>query len=202
MKFITFILTAIAAATFSTSILAADKYELDKSHTNISFYINHLGYSDMVGTFTDYDGSFTFDPKKPEDSTIDITIKPTGIRTSSAKLDSELQGDKFFKSDKFPTIRFVSNKVKATSENNGEVEGTVTMLGVSKPVTLSVHLNKADYHPMTKNFMAGFKATATIKRSDFGMSEYIPMVGDEVRIEVQTEAVNIDRKKLEEVKHN
>lgn len=195
-----FILSTITLAVFSTPAFAADKYEFDKSHTKILFYINHLGFSDTVGEFTDYDGYFTFDQQKPEDSTINIALKPSGIRTSSTKLDGELQGEKFFKSDQFPTIEFASEKVKKTGENIGEVDGIVTMLGVSKPTKLTVRFNKADYHPFTKNFVAGFSASATIKRSDFGMKEYLPLVGDEVRIEVQTEGVNIDRKKQEEVK--
>lgn len=192
---------ALLAISLPAPAFAADKYEFDKSHTRILFYINHLGFSDMVGEFTDYDGYFTFDENKPEDSSIDITLKPSGIRTSSKELDEKLQGEKFFKSDQFPTIKFVSNKVKKTGEKTGEVEGIVTMLGVSKPTTLTVHFNKADYHPYTNNFVAGFSASSTIKRSEFGMKEYLPMIGDEVRIEVQTEGVNLDRKKQEAVKH-
>lgn len=191
--------TAVVSLLFSTAF-AADKYEFDKSHTNISFYVNHLGFSETVGVLTDYDGHFTFDPKKPEDSSIDITLKPSGIRTSSAELDNKLQGETFFNSEKFPTIKFVSNKVRITGSNNGEVDGVVTMLGVSKTATLSVRFNKADYHPYSKDFVAGFSASTTIKRSDFGMKEYIPMVGDEVRIEVQVEGVNIDRKNREAIK--
>ncbi len=194
------LLTALATTSFALPAFAADKYEFDKSHTKILFYINHLGYSETIGEFTDYDGNFTFDQQKPEESSIDVTLKPSGIRTSSTKLDSELQGEKFFKSDQFPTIKFVSEKVKRTGDNTGEVDGVVTMLGVSKPTKLTVRFNKADYHPFTKNFVAGFSASATLKRSDFGMKEYLPLVGDEVRIEVQTEGVNIDRKKQEEVK--
>ncbi len=200
MKNTAFAFTAIATTVLAYPVFAADKYEFDKSHTKILFYINHLGYSETIGEFTDYDGNFTFDQTKPEESSIDVTLKPSGIRTSSSKLDSELQGEKFFKSDQFPTIKFVSKKVKKTGENTGEVDGVVTMLGVSKPTKLIVRFNKADYHPFTKNFVAGFSASATLKRSDFGMKEYLPLVGDEVRIEVQTEGVNIDRKKQEEVK--
>jgi polyisoprenoid-binding protein YceI len=180
---------------------AADKYEFDKAHTNILFYVNHLGFSDMVGRFTDYDGSFTFDEKNPEDSTAEIKLKPAGIRTSSEQLDSKLQGEDFFKSDQFPEIKFVSNKIKVTGSNSGELHGSLTMLGVTKPLVLTVHFNKAGYHPINGRYVAGFTASATVKRSEFGMKSYLPMVGDEVRIEVQAEGVNLDRKKMEEIKH-
>jgi polyisoprenoid-binding protein YceI len=179
----------------------ADRYEFDKAHTNIMFYVNHLGFSDMVGLFTRFDGSFTFDRDHPEQSTVDVTLWPAGIRTSSELLDRKLQDNDFFNSDRFPTIHFVSTAIKITGKDSGDVIGNVTMLGVTKPAVLHVHLNKADYQPVTNLFVAGFKAEATIKRSDFGMNSYIPMVGDEVRLEVYTEGVNQDRKQAEGTKH-
>jgi polyisoprenoid-binding protein YceI len=200
MKFINKTLLVLLSV-YSVPSFAADKYEFDKSHTRILFYINHLGFSDMVGEFTDYDGHFTFDPQNPEDSSVEVTLKPSGIRTSSKALDDKLQGDSFFKTDKFPTIKFTSKKIKILGEKTGEVEGIATMLGVSKPTTMTVHFNKADYHPFTQNFMAGFSASATLKRSEFGMDSYLPDIGDEVRIEVQTEGINMDRKKKESLNH-
>lgn len=178
----------------------ADRYEFDKSHTNILFRVNHLGFSDMIGVFTSYDGNFTFDPAKPEASTINVTIRPAGIRTSSEELDKHLQGADFFNSGKFPEARFVSTSVKKTGDNTGDVTGDLTMLGVTKPVVLKVRYNKGDYHPKTGDFVAGFSAETVIRRSEFGMNYGVPMVGDEVRIIVETEGVNQDRKKAEEVK--
>ncbi len=204
MNFAKNILALVSAIVISSSpiaVSAADKYEFDKAHTNILFYVNHLGFSDMVGHFTDYDGYFTFDEKKPQESTVEVTLKPAGIKTSSDKLDSKLQGEDFFKTSQFPEIKFVSNNIKVTGDNSGEASGTLTMLGVSKPLILSVHFNKAGYHPITNQYVAGFTASATIKRSEFGMNSYLPMVGDDVRIEVQAEGINIDRKQQEEVKH-
>jgi polyisoprenoid-binding protein YceI len=192
---------AFAAAMLLATPALADRYEFDKEHTNIMFYVNHLGFSDMLGLLTSYDGGFTFDPAHPEQSTIDVTLNPSGIRTSSSKLDSELQGEKWFNTAKFPSIHFVSSSIKVTGDHAGDVTGNLTLLGVTKPVTLHVHFNKADYFPMTQAFKAGFSADTTFKRSDFGMTSYVPMVGDEVRIEVQTEGVNLDRKKAEAIKH-
>jgi len=192
-------LTALLSITLATPALA-DKYEFDKSHTKILFFINHLGFSDTIGEFTSYDGNFIFDQNKPENSSVDVTLKPSGIRTSSSALDRELQGDKFFNSDKFPDIRFVSKSVKVTGNNTGEILGEVTLLGVTKPVTLQVTFNKADYHPFTQSYVAGFHAEATFKRSDFGMNAYLPAVGDEVKIFVNTEGVNQEKKKADAIK--
>lgn len=187
-----------AALLFSDPALAVEKYEFDKSHTNILFFVNHLGFSETVGKFTDYDGHFMFDVNAPEKGSVDVTLKPSGIKTSSQGLDEHLQKEDFFNTEKFPEIRFVSTGVKVTGEKTGNVTGNLSMLGVTKPVVLHVTFNKADFHPKTQDFVAGFSATATLKRSDFGMGNYIPMVGDEVKLLVHTEGVNVDRKKAME----
>jgi polyisoprenoid-binding protein YceI len=197
-----FLIALLSVLFFAAPVFAADRYEFDKAHTRILFFVNHAGFSDMVGEFTAYDGFFTFDPKDAAQSTIDMTLKPAGIRTSSAKLDEHLQTPDFFNTAQFPDIHFVSTGIKVTGENTGDVTGNLTMLGVTKPVVLHVHLNKADYHPITQDFMAGFSAEASLKRSDFGMTKYVPMVGDEVRLMVQTEGVDVDRKKLMEKKNH
>jgi len=195
----TIILTATVLITFPA--YAADHYEFDKAHTHIAFYVNHLGFSDMLGLFTLYDGTLQFDPKKPEESKLDVTLNPKGIHTSSPLLDNVLQGANFFNTEKFPTIHFVSTSIHVTGDHTGDVVGNVTMLGVTKEVTLHVRFNKADYQPVTNIYVAGFNADATLKRSDFGMAYGIPMVGDEVRLEISTEGVNLDRKKAEGLKH-
>jgi polyisoprenoid-binding protein YceI len=179
---------------FSTEASAADRYEFDKSHTNILFFVAHMGFSEMVGRFTDFDGGFTFDPKAPTQSTIDVTLKPSGIKTSSEGLDEHLQKPEFFNTEKFPEIHFVSTSIKVTGDKTGDVMGNVTMLGVTKPVVLHVTLRKADFRPMIQDFAAGFHAEATIKRSDFGMQGGIPLVGDDVRLLIETEGVNVDLK--------
>ncbi len=181
---------------FAAPAHAVERYEFEKSHTNILFFVNHMGFSEMVGRFTDYDGYFLFDDKNPATGgMVDITLKPSGIKTSSEALDDHLQKPEFFNTEKFPELRFVSTHVKITGKNTANVTGNLTMLGVTKPVTLRVTLKKADVRPMMQDFAAGFIAEAKIKRSDFGMTNGIPMVGDDVRLWVSTEGVNVDRKK-------
>src|SRR5690242_18260646 len=143
------IFTFLTATLLSTPALALDHYEFGKQHTNILFHINHIGFSEMIGLMTSYDGSITFDEKTPDKSTIDVNIHPAGIRTSSELLDKELQGEKWFNTGKFPDIHFVSTGVKVTGDKTGDVTGNMTMLGVTRPVVLHVHFNKGDYHPMT-----------------------------------------------------
>ncbi|MFO0388497.1 MAG: YceI family protein [Alphaproteobacteria bacterium] len=186
----------LAALTFATPVLAEDnKFTFDKSHTRILFFISHMGFSETVGDFTVYDGSFVFDEKDPTKSSVEVTLKPEGIRTPSPELDKHLQNQDFFNSAKFPDITFKSKEIKVTGKNTGEALGDLTMLGVTKPVTLRITFNKADYHMMTGEYVAGFSAEAVVKRSEFGMNYGIPMIGDDVRLIVHTEGVNASRKK-------
>ena len=178
-----------------------DHYEFDTSHTHIAFLVNHLGYSNMLGLFTKYEGKIQFDPKYPEQSVVDVTLHPTGIQTSSEILDHVLQGENFFNSDKYPDIHYVSTAIKITGDHTGDLTGNLTMLGVTKPLTLHVIFNKADYQPVTNLFVAGFSAHADLKRSDFGMSYAIPMVGDDVHVDIEAETIDQDRKNAEKLKH-
>ena len=131
MRTLMFILPAL----MSGPALAADHYELDREHTTILFFINHLGFSEMVGAFTAFDGNFMFDPAHAEESRLDVTLKPSGVRTSSETLDRVLQGERFFHTDQFPVIRFTSTAVAATGADTGTITGNLTMLGVTKPIT-------------------------------------------------------------------
>ena len=128
----------------------ADHYEFDKSHTHIAFFINHLGYSDMLGIVSDYSGSFDFDPAHPENSKIDVTLRPDSITTSSDILDHVLRGSNFFNTDKFPDMHFASTSVKVTGDNTGDVIGNLTLLSATKTVVLHVHFNKAGYNTIDR----------------------------------------------------
>ena len=198
LKAISLITTSII---ISTTSAYADHYEFDKSHTHIAFLVNHLGFSDMLGIVTGYNGTFEFDQTHPENSKVDVTLKPDSIQTSSDILDHVLHGSRFFNIETFPEIHFVSTSARINGENNGDINGNLTMLGVTKPVVLHVHFNKAGYNPITNLYVAGFNAETTIKRSDFGMTYLVPEVADEVNIHISTEGINQDRKKTESLKH-
>jgi polyisoprenoid-binding protein YceI len=181
--------------------LAAERYSFDKDHTSINFEVSHLGFSEMTGRFMDYDGHFMFNEKEPEKSAVDVVIRPSGVSTISKGLDEHLQKDDFFNTAKYPEVRFVSTAVQKTGPNTGDISGNLTLLGVTKPVVLKAVFNKADWHPMTKDYIAGFSATTAIKRSEFGMDKYVPMVGDEVRFDIEVEGVNEEKKATKAEKH-
>lgn len=188
-----YLIAAALSFVAATAHAAPETYKLDKEHTTILFYINHLGFSDKIGQFRDYDGTVILDREKPEASSVEVTFKPSGVDSGSKTLDEHLQQEKWFNAAKFPEITFKSTKVAVTGKNTADVTGNLKLLGQEKPVTLKVTLHKADAFPMMKErFVAGFSAETSFKRSEFGLKEGIPYVGDDVRIVIATEALRQD----------
>lgn len=180
-------LVALSQTSFAQDAVA-NKYEFDKVHTQIMFSVEHAGFSFSQGKFLDFDGHFTFDQSKPDASAVDVTIKTASINMDDQKWDDHLKNPDFFNVEKFPEMTFKSTAAKVTGENTGEITGDLTILGVTKPVTLMVRHNKTDKHPFSGKLTSGFSATAKIKRSDFGMNYGLPMVGDDVAIHIEVEA--------------
>lgn len=184
-------LALIVALFFTTPAFAAPiKYAFDQSHTYIQFHISHLGYSTTIGLLTKYDGTVMFDEKNPENSSVEISFDPKGIRTISEKLDEHLQDASFFNTEKFPTVTFKSTNVHVTKDQMADVTGDLTLLGVTKPVVLKMKLNKMGIHPMQNKKSLGFSGEAMLKRSDFGMDKHIPAIGDDVKITIETELLD------------
>lgn len=194
-KFLLIAFLLFAFPAFAVDEEAAGTYEFDKSHTSILFFIDHLGYSKMIGEFHDYDGSFTLDPKNPAASKVDITIKIASVDTDVPLLNEHLIGEKWFNAAQYPEARFVSTNVEVTGEKTAVVHGDFTMMGTTKPLDLQVTFNKAGKFPMGDRYVAGFEVRGKIFRSAFGMMEGLPMVGDEVDLLIQTEGVRKDAKK-------
>ncbi|PWB59594.1 MAG: polyisoprenoid-binding protein [Betaproteobacteria bacterium] len=178
---------ALAGALASAPALAAETYTLDSTHTFPSFEVSHLGYSIQRGRFNKTTGKITLDAAAKKGSA-EITIDAASIDTGLAKLEEHLRGDDFFNVAFFPTITFKGDKFAFEGDKVKSVGGTLTLLGVSKPVTLTAtHFNCAD-HPMTKKKACGGDFTTTIKRTDFGMKYGVPAVGDDVTLRIQVEA--------------
>ena len=168
--------------------LAADTYTFDKAHTNVLFFVGHHGFTRVLGKFHDYDGSFTFDPNNVEKSAVDVAIKTASINMFHDKLNEHLRNPDFFHVEKFPTMTFKSTKIEKTGDNTGRMTGDLTLLGVTRPVTLDVTFNRAAEHAVYKVWSVGFSAKGKLTRSDFGMKFAVPRIGDEVEIVIEVEA--------------
>jgi len=181
-------LIAIAlASTVSVSAFAADSYTIDSRHTFPSFEVNHLGFSIQRGRFNKTVGKITLDTAAKTGS-IDVAIDAASISTGLPDLEEHLRGEEFFDTAKYPTITFTSKKLKFDGDKLVGADGDFTMHGVTRPVSLQLDYFKCGIHPMTKKGNCGANATTLIKRSEFGITKYVPAVGDDVKIAIQVEA--------------
>lgn len=149
------------------SAFAAD-YKIDLSHAFIQFEISHLGYSTLVGRFNDFGGTFSWDQAKPADAMIDVTVKTASIDSNWAERDKHLRGEDFLEVEKFPTAVFKSTSY-AGDASGGKMEGTLTLHGVTKPITLDVKFIGEGDDPWG-GYRAGFAASTTLNRGDYGIS--------------------------------
>lgn len=171
--------------------VTAGTYKADSAHTMVVWEVDHLGFSDYTGIFGDVTGTLVLDPANPAASKVDVTIPVAKVTTASKGLTGHLlragKGDKkpdFFGA-KPAAARFVStNVVLGEGGDEAQVTGNFTLNGVTKPVTLDVEFHGAGASPMSKTETVGFEAEATIKRSDFGIGFGVPMVSDEVELEI------------------
>ncbi|HOO51178.1 MAG TPA: YceI family protein [Alphaproteobacteria bacterium] len=180
--------TAIMFGAVSSANAAAETYTFDPFHTNLYWQANHFGFSNPSGKFATVSGTVTLDEKSPELSKVDVTVNTGSISTGIDLFNEHLRADKFFNSEQFPTATFSSNKVEITGPDTAVVTGDLTLVGVTKPVTLDVKLNKIGENPISKLKTAGFSATGVVKRSEFGISYALPGVSDEVQIAIEAEA--------------
>lgn len=162
-------------------------YKLDPGHTMVLFSWNHFGYSNPTADFGLGEGTLVFDEQHPANSSVEVTLPLTNLDTHVPALDEHLKKPDFLGADKYPVVTFKSTAVQPLGGNKFKVSGNLTVHGVTKVVVLAATLNKVGPHPMSKAQSIGFDATASIKRSDFGVGAYVPNVGDELTIRITTE---------------
>ncbi len=162
-------------------------YALETAHSQILFSITHLGLTDYYGRFDKLSGTLNFDANQPEKSATSITIATDSVDTPSDKLNDELKSPSVFSASQFPSATFKSTSVIRTSPNTGRVTGNLTIKNVTKPVTLDVVFTGGEKDPLKNAYALGFRGTATIKRSDFGLTGMVwaPFVGNDVTLVIE-----------------
>ncbi len=168
--------------------LAADPYTIDPNHTQVEYTYTHMGFSHITGRLNQVEGDFLFDAKDPTRSSIQVHVPIASITVGVPSLDKELVGESFFDAAKFPLATFQSTSVTSTGKDKLAVAGDLTIHGVTKPATFDVTINKIGIYPFKNVPGVGVDAVTTIKRSDFGVSKYVPNSSDEVTIHVTMEA--------------
>lgn len=175
--------SSFVPGTADASRVIAGTYEADPDHTQVAWAVNHFGISAYHGLFGGISGRLTIDPARPTAAALTVTIPVSQVVTTSKELNAHLQGADFFDSAKFPTATFTSTHI-AVSGTTAKISGNLTMHGVTKKVMLNARFTGVGDHPMKKVPTIGFEATTAIKRSDFGMGKYVPLVGDQVDLRI------------------
>jgi polyisoprenoid-binding protein YceI len=180
---------ALALAITAGRAAAADEtYTIDPVHSQPLFEARHLGFSQQHGSFSKSTGKITLD-RAAKKGTVEVVIDTTSIKTYDARLDEQMKSENFFNVAKYPTLTFKGNNVVFDGDRVVQVDGDLTMLGVTKPVSLKVANFVCGEHPMNKKPMCGAEATTTLMRSEWGMKYALPKaVSDEIKLTIPIEA--------------
>jgi polyisoprenoid-binding protein YceI len=185
--------TLVAGAALLLGVVApgvqADTYHFDPVHTQVLFFANHLGFSHTLGRLPAISGSFDYDPENPGRSRVEAELAVDALYVGDDALRAKLLSDDFFDQRRFPVIRFTSTAVEALDAKRLAIDGTLELHGVSRPIRFEATINRVGRHTFSLKYVAGFSATTTIRRSDFGMTRLLPAVADEVEIRLEVEGI-------------
>src|SRR5918994_7573721 len=183
-------LALAACLALGAAPLCATTYTIEPDYTQGVFRWSHLGFSNPAAQVSQGQGTLEFDPADPTRAFVQVTIPLSSLSTGVPALDEHLRSEDFFEIAKFPTATFRSTKVeRGAAKDRLRVTGELDLHGVTKPVLLEVTVLKVGANPRTQLPTVGFEATATIKRSDFGLGAYVPQVGDEIRMQITSQGV-------------
>jgi polyisoprenoid-binding protein YceI len=194
----TFLRTAVVAVASSLLVgqngFSAETVVIDGTHTSVIFGVSHMGFSYTYGRFNKVSGGYVLDRENPEASQFQLAIDAASIDTNDQKRDQHLKSPDFFNVKQFPVISFQSTGVKIEETEQGtiyNISGNLTIHGVTRQVTLPAQKLGEGNGP-GGGFRSGFICQTKINRSEFGMTNMIPMIGDEVALTISFEGVRQD----------
>lgn len=179
--------SASAALTSDPKQVRAGRYVLDPAHGKITWSLSHLGFSTYYGQISDVASELTLDPEHPDKSAISVTIGIASVSGLNPKLDAHIRQPEFFDTERFPQATYVSKSIEPTSPTTARVQGDLTIKGITRTVAFDATFNQAGTNPVDKKYSVGFDGRAVIRRSDFGISAFLPAVGDEVALRIEGE---------------
>ena len=180
---------AMLVGTLASQAFAADVFVIEPNHSFPRFSYSHFGMSTQISRFNSTKGKIVLDAAAKTGS-VEVEIDMKSVDTGSTLFNGHIQGEDFLDTAKYPTATFKSTAVRFEGDKPVAVDGTLTIKGVSKPVTLKVTSFNRMNHPMNKKDWVGADAVTVIKRSDFKADKYVPNVGDEVTITIAVEALH------------
>jgi len=186
----TLVALALGGALMGAGQAMAADYAIDKQgqHAFVNFKISHLGYSWLYGTFKDFDGSFSFDAAKPQDSKVNVTLNTTSVDTNHAERDKHIRSDDFLNVGEHPTATFASTSVKSTGEDTADITGDLTLNGVTKPVVIAATFIGEGKDPWG-GYRAGFEGSTTLKLKDFDIQKDLGPASQDVELIISVEGV-------------
>ena len=177
------------AQSVSRDILRAPNgtYQLETSHSQVLFSVLHIGLTDYYGRFDKLSGMLNLDANQPERSAVSVTIDTTSVDTPSARTADELKSSSVFDIEQFPSASFRSTSLVRTGANTGRITGDLTIRNITRLVVLDVVFNGGELNPLNDTYAIGFRATATIRRSDYGMTSAVwsSLVSDDVQLIIE-----------------
>lgn len=162
-------------------------YVLDPAHGKITWSVDHLGFSTYVGQFTDVSGTLNLDVRNPTASKLQAEVKTASVNTLNNALDTHLKSPDFLDVAKFPAAGFEATKVQLIDADSAEITGNLTLHGVTKPIVIKADFKQAGVNPVDKKYSVGFDGYAQIKRTDFGVNYFAPVLGDNVTLHFEAE---------------
>ncbi|WGW02472.1 YceI family protein [Tropicibacter oceani] len=183
---------ALAATTPMAAFAEATPYVLDASHSQVVFTYNHLGYSTTYGMFSGFDGQISWDKEDPAASSVTVSFPVRSMLTGWEERFAHFMSADFFDAADDEMVTFTSTAIEVTGETTANITGDLTLNGVTKPVVLAATLNQQGDHPMAGKPWAGFDASATLVRSEFGLGMFAPYVSDEVQVMISIEAMQAE----------
>ena len=186
----TLVALALGGALIGAGQAMAADYAIDKQgqHAFVNFKISHLGYSWLYGTFKDFDGSFSFDAAKPQDSKVNVTLNTTSVDTNHAERDKHIRSGDFLNVSKHPTATFASTSVKSTGEGTADITGDLTLNGVTKPVVIAAKFIGEGKDPWG-GYRAGFDGSTKLKLKDFDIQKDLGPASQDVELIISVEGV-------------
>jgi polyisoprenoid-binding protein YceI len=175
-----------------TTCVSAQVYNIDPSHTYPSFEADHMGLSVWRGKFTKSSGKIVLDRQSKTGGSVEISIDASTVDFGHAKMNEKARGDEMFNVAKYPTVTFKSTALRFEGDKLVAVEGEMTMLGITKPLSLTLTHFKCLIHPLHKREVCGADAHGRFDRSDFGMNIGLPRFSPEIKLAIQVEGVKAD----------
>jgi polyisoprenoid-binding protein YceI len=159
-------------------------YAVEPGHTQVLFSVLHMGFTNYNGAFSKASGVLKLDPEALSATALDVTVPVASVSTTSAKLDEELRGDQWLDAAKYPDMHLHATTITRTGPSTANIVGELTLHGATRPVMLKARFIGAGVDPLSKAYTVGFQVHGMIKRSEFGVKTYVPLIGDDLDITI------------------